>query len=223
MQLTIEYVGESASVAFHSKVREYVKSQQPGNRFLSDNFPHAHQPSQRVDLVNADDPVDATVVETPTGVLGASPRSVFSTTPATLRARLPPRHLADPLIDRFFRQVHSIFWVFPRDEFLRRLDKTYLFYDLDLYSGTPCDDRDRREIEVPSWMCCLFTVLSLGCSTDDNTNALLKPSDFFSYAKALSRYVVEDESIQSIQALLLMVRLPIDVTDDRACTLPIQI
>lgn len=218
MELILEYVGESASVAFHSKVREYVRSQQPGNRFLSDRKRFPHHPSENVDLVNADDTVDATVVETPTGILGASPRSVFSTTPATLRARLPPRHLADPLIDRFFRQVHSIFWVFPRDEFLRRLDKTYLFYDLDLYSGTPCDEHERREIETPTWMCCLFTVLSLGCSTDDTNNLLLKPSDFFSYAKALSRYVVEDESIQSIQALLLMVRSFSKIADIRACT-----
>ena len=64
---------------------------------------------------------------------------------------------------------------------------------------------DRAEVEVPSWMCCLFTVLALGCSTDDNGHEVLKPSDFFSLAKSLSRCVIEDESIQSIQALLLMV------------------
>jgi len=58
---------------------------------------------------------------------------------------------------------------------------------------------------VPSWMCCVFTVLALGCSTDDNGHDILKPSDFFAAAKCLSRVVVEDESIQSIQALLLMV------------------
>jgi hypothetical protein len=158
-----------------------------------------------VDLVNADETPDASV-ET-SGALGASPRSTFSSSPMTLRGRLPPRHLADPLIDRFFKQVHSIFWVFPPDQFERRLDKTYLFYDLDLYgeADRSYDDMDRTEIEVPSWMCCLFTVLALGCSTDDKSNDVLKPSDFFSSAKCLSRCVIEDESIQSIQALLLMV------------------
>jgi hypothetical protein len=57
-------------------------------------------------------------------------------------------------------------------------------------------------------MCCVFTVLALGCSTDDNGHDVLKPSDFFAAAKCLSRVVVEDESIQSIQALLLMVPPP---------------
>ena len=148
-------------------------------------------------------------METPSGILGASSRGYFCASPAGVRARLPPRHMADPLIDRFFKQVHSIFWVFPRDQFMRKLDKTYMFYDMDLYAGaaTPhgWDERDRREVEMPNWMCCLFTVLSLGCSTDANGNEMLKPSDFFAYAKALSRNVVEDESLQSIQALLLMV------------------
>jgi hypothetical protein len=90
-----------------------------------------------------------------------------------------------------------------------------MFYDLDLYAGIPhgCDERDRREIEMPNWMCCLFTVLSLGCSTNDNGNEILKPSDFFAYAKALSRNVVEDESLQSIQALLLMVEYPLFLGD----------
>jgi len=191
-------------VAFHRKVREYVQSQRPGAR-LGARFPEPHDPTEPVDLVNADDPPDA-AVETP-GVLGASPRSIFSSSPMTLRGRLPPRHLADPLIDRFFKQVHSIFWVFPPDQFLRRLDKTYTFHDLDIYGDADrsYDDMDRREIEVPSWMCCLYTVLALGCSTDENGHDMLKPSDLFSSAKHLSRCVIEDESIQSIQALLLMV------------------
>lgn len=212
----VEYIGESASVSFHRKVRDYVRSQGPGAtmgvRPIPERFPEPHDPSEPVDLVNADEPLDSTsIVETP-NVLVPSPRSVFSpaNTPATLRNRLPPRHLADPLIDRFFKQVHSIFWVFPPDQFLRRLEKTYSFYDLDMYGETERSwtENDRREVEVPSWMCCLFTVLALGCSTDDNSHDILKPSDFFSAAKCLSRVVMEDESIQSIQALLLMVPPP---------------
>jgi aldehyde dehydrogenase (NAD+) len=162
---------------------------------------------EQLDLVNADESPDSATVDTP-GVFGASPQSVFSTSPITLRGRLPPRHLVDPLIDRFFKQVHSIFWVFPPDQFLRRLEKTYSFYDSDLYgeADRSYDGSDRREVEAPSWMCCLFTVLALGCSTtDESAHDILKPSDFFSSAKGLSRCVVEDESIQSIQALLLMV------------------
>ena len=129
-KLISEYIGESASAAFHRKVREYVQSQRPGAR-LGGRYPEPHDPTELVDLVNADEPPDATA-QTP-GVVGASPRSTFSSSPMTLRGRLPPRHLADSLIDRFFKQVHSIFWVFPPDQFLRRLDKTYLFYDFDLY------------------------------------------------------------------------------------------
>lgn len=207
--LTVEYVGESASVAFHRKVREYVQSQRPGSHLLTPRIPVPHgppPPSEPIDLVSPDVHID---VETPSGILSTSQRGFFCASPASLRARLPPRHLVDPLIDRFFKQVHSIFWVFPRDQFLRKLDKTYLFYDMDLYAETPhgCDELDRREIEMPNWMCCLFTVLALGCWTDDNGHENLKPSDFFAYAKALSRNVVEDESLGSIQALLLMVIL----------------
>jgi hypothetical protein len=197
-------------VAFHRKVREYVQSQRPGaqlgSRHISERFPEPHDPSEPADLVNADEPPDGSIVGTP-GLFGASPRSVFSGSIATLRGRLPPRHFADPLIDRFFKQVHSIFWVFPPDQFMRRLEKTYMLCDLDMYGEIErsYDEADKREIEVPSWMCCLFTVLALGCSTDENGQDMLKPSDLFSCAKSLSRCVVEDESIQSIQALLLMV------------------
>lgn len=194
-------------MAFHRKVREYVQSQTPGGSLLAPRFPVRHAPTEPIDLVSPDEPID---VETPSGILGTSPRNYFCANPTSVRARLPPRQMADPLIDRFFKQVHSIFWVFPRDQFLRKLDKTYIFYDMDLYAAGTApgfDERDRREIEEPNWMCCLFTVLSLGCSTDDNngTHEILKPSHFFAYAKALSRSVVEDECLQSIQALLLMV------------------
>ena len=195
----IGYVGESASVVFHRKVRDYVQSQSPGGINLPDRFPQKNPVQETLDLVN-DEPVEW---ESP----GGSPRSVFSTNPAIIRSRLPPRHLADPLIERFFKHIHSIFWVFPRDQFLRKLDTTYLFYDFDLYPGTPhaCDERDRKEIERYSWMCCLFTVLALGSSNDEADHELLKPSELFSIAKSLLRHLPGDESIQSIQALLLMV------------------
>lgn len=199
-----------------------VRSQGPattrGGRAIPERFPEPHDPREPADLVNADEPLDSTIIVESPHVLTPSPRSVFSSAnnnnnnaSAALRNRLPPRHLADPLIDRFFKQVHSIFWVFPPDQFMRRLDKTYSFYDLDVYGETEraWTESDRREIEVPSWMCCLFTVLALGCSTNDNSHDILKPSDFFSAAKCLSRVVMEDESIQSIQALLLMVIIPI--------------
>ena len=221
----LEYIGESASAAFHRKVREYVQSQHPEAR-LRTHFREPHNPTDPIDLVNADEPPDHNIsnashhtspsrhphLTSPiTGVdpLGspASPRSNFSVN--TLRSRLPPRHLADPLIDRFFKQVHSIFWVFPPDVFRRRLEKTYAAYDAELYGeGAECtfeeEDGNGREIERASWMCCLFTVLALGSSTSED-NELLKPWDFFGFAKGLSRVLVEDESIQSIQALLLMV------------------
>ena len=196
-------------MAFHRKVREYVQSQRPGarlgTRLSTQRFPDAHNPSEPIDLVSPDEPADGSIVDAP-GVFD-SPRSSFSMSIASLRARLPPRHFADPLIDRFFKQVHSIFWVFPPDQFMRRLEKSYAFYDLEMlgHSERPVDEADRSEVDAPSWMCCLFTVLALGCSTHENGHEIHKPGDLFSCAKGLSRCVVEDESIQSIQALLLMV------------------
>jgi hypothetical protein len=212
-----EYIGESSSVAFHRKVREYVQSQRPEVR-LGARFPEPHNPTSPVDLVNPDEPTDHTSPSqhhshlTPPTAGTSSPRSILSS--STLRSRLPPRHLADPLIDRFFKQVHSIFWVFPPNVFLRRLERTYAAYEADLYGeeGAFDDENEddggdlgeRREIERASWMCCVFTVLALGCSTSDD-NELVRPSEFFAAAKGLARVVLEDESIQSIQALLLMV------------------
>jgi hypothetical protein len=177
-------------------VRDYVQSSTVGKIVLEERFGHQRD----VDLVDEEDPADR--VESP----GPSIRSPSSGNPATLRSRLPPRHLADPLVQRFFKHVHSVFWVFPQDQFLRKFDKTYTFYDLDLYPESPrsFDDHDRREIEISSWMCCLFTVLAFGAAADSE-HELLKPSELFSYAKGLSRWVIEDESFQSIQALLLMV------------------
>ena len=63
--LTLEYIGESASVAFHRKVREYVESQRPGARLvtrqLSERFTEPHDPSEPVDLVNTDETQDTNV------------------------------------------------------------------------------------------------------------------------------------------------------------------
>jgi len=74
-------------------------------------------------------------------------------------------------------------------------------------------DADRMEVEEPSWMCCLFTVLALGFSEEDlDVNDLFSPREFFSHAKRLASMAVEDESIQSIQALLLMVSPKINST-----------
>ena len=225
----VEYIGESASAAFHWKVREYVQSQHPEAR-LRTRFPEPHNPNDPIDLVNPDEPPDHNISNPShhtspshhphltSPIIGvdplgspASPLSNFSVN--TLRSRLPPRHLADPLIDRFFKQVHSIFWVFPPDVFRRRLENTYAAYDVEMYGeGTECtfeqEEGNGREIERASWMCCLFTVLALGSSTSED-NELLKPWDFFELAKGLSRVLVEDESIQSIQALLLMVAPPL--------------
>jgi hypothetical protein len=209
-ELTLEYIGESASVAFHRKIRQYVKSQgeqnKLGHRVLSEPFPQSNDPSESPDLASAEEPTDLTA--SPPSILANSPRSGLTTSPTSIRSHLPPRHRADTLIDQFFKQIHSIFWAFPRDQFLRRLDKTYLLYELEVYGGPhqTLDEHERREIEAPSWMCCLFTVLALGCSTNEEIrHDAFNPSDFFSIAKHLAHFVVEDESIQSIQALLLMV------------------
>jgi hypothetical protein len=217
MGLILEYIGESASVAFHRKVREYVQSQRPDARLIGARFPEPHDPTDPVDLVNADEPTDHhtipdhstsphTHLTSPLPGLSSSPTSIFSSS-TTLRSRLPPRHLADPLIDRFFKQVHSIFWVFSPDYFIRLLDGTYAAYEADLYgedAETVLGEDERWKFEKPSWMCSLFTVLALGSSSGED-GELFKPSDFFAVAKGLSRALVEDESIESIQALLLMV------------------
>jgi len=85
-----------------------------------------------------------------------------------------------------------------------------MLYDIDMYGDktyTEGEDELRNEIENSSWCCCLFTVLALGCEGAGGEGER-SPGELFGQAKALSRFVVEDESIQSIQALLLMVRHP---------------
>ena len=209
-------------------MREYIQSQRPerriGTRTQTERFPEPHNPNEPADLVNPDDPPEP-AVDTPGVLVGSSPRSIFSQTPATLRSRLPQRHVADNLIDRYFKQVQPIFWVFPQEQFMQRVDKTYMFLEMDGFGGTPQagDEKERKEIEVHNWMCCLFTVLALGCSKTESWEQALKPSELFGYAKCLSRYVVEDESILSIQALLLMVALHLRGSDCRVCILRIQI
>lgn len=203
-------------MAFHRKVREYVQSQRPEARLIGARFPEPHDPSDPPDLVNADEPTDHhtipdhasphTHLTSPLPGLSSSPASFFSSS-TSLRSRLPPRHLADPLIDRFFKQVHSIFWVFSPDYFLRLLDRTYAAYEADLYgedAEAVLGEDERWKVDKPSWMCSLFTVLALGSSSGED-GELVKPSDFFAVANGLSRALVEDETIESIQALLLMV------------------
>src|SRR6202035_1585206 len=90
----LEYVGESASVVFHRKVRDYVHAQRPEIQLI-ERLPSTRHLLERADLVNAEERSDA-IVETPGGF--GSPQSVFSIYTTSVRSRLPPRHLADPLV-----------------------------------------------------------------------------------------------------------------------------
>jgi len=129
-----------------------------------------------------------------------SPSADFS---AETRSYLPPRELCDVYISRFLEDVHCTHWLYPVENLLRRIDRTYT----ESYSTASS-----------SWTCSLYAMFAIGAAnyvgqhgrspldwpaaTDQKTS-----EDYITLAKQLIPTVYDEADIDSIRALAIMVRV----------------
>ncbi|KAH6668896.1 aldehyde dehydrogenase-like protein [Halenospora varia] len=112
---------------------------------------------------------------------------------------LPPRDRCNQYVDRFFEEVHCVYWLYPAEQFYARLDATYA---------------DRSVPPSYSWLCSLYSMFALGAaSTDespsnsvsnDNASHIRTTHDYLALAKALVPHIHDEADIDSIRALAIL-------------------
>jgi len=147
--------------------------------------------------------------------VGSYPPTLAASSPATTPGGaeesyyLPGLELCDVYISRFLEEVHCIFWLYPVESLLRRVDSTYS------ESAPPSSS---------SWMCCLYIMFAMGAANYVGDNGKSPPpdwpaaldlktsEDYIALAKQLIPTVYDEADIDSIRAMAMMVR--------STCTIP---
>lgn len=138
---------------------------------------------------------------------------------------LPPRHLCDIYVKRYLEEVHCMYWLYPEDSLLQRVEDTYSWYSPPLNDGmikhehgsVPTPLPRRGPLPSSSWMCSLYAICAIGaanytgrtdCSPSPGspTDSVRKTSeDYIALAKQLKPKVEDEADIDSIRALAIMV------------------
>ena len=109
---------------------------------------------------------------------------------------LPPREMLLASVSCFFEQVHCTYWLFSSEEFYGRVEDSYA---------------DIGEAYTNSWMCILYSVTALGALNTPPAAHQSEESDATRYLDVAKSYltgVCDEADLDSIKALILMVRPP---------------
>ncbi|KAL7777251.1 hypothetical protein CFE70_007674 [Pyrenophora teres f. teres 0-1] len=140
--------------------------------------------------------------------VGSYPPTLAAASPATTPGGveesyyLPGRELCDVYISRFLEEVHCIFWLYPVETLLRRVDSTY---------------SESAPRSSSSWMCSLYIMFAMGAANYVGDNGKSPPpdwpaaldlktsEDYIALAKQLIPAVYDEADIDSIRAMAMMV------------------
>ena len=195
------YVGPASSYLFANTVRELVRKssihilaldrrsiqrQQRAEEFTSSNRQTALEAREEGHpVMAADEQSPLSVVQNP---------SPLAFTPGMAPVRpddLPPRHLADRLVNAFFDRVHPDFSLFHRSTFQVRYESIWMMQDAE-----------------PGWLCTLYMVFVLGAQAlerDGVPEAVSTQSRYLALVirEGLQRLVLT-ASLLNTQALALL-------------------
>ncbi|EFQ87008.1 hypothetical protein PTT_17628 [Pyrenophora teres f. teres 0-1] len=139
--------------------------------------------------------------------VGSYPPTLAAASPATTPGGveesyyLPGRELCDVYISRFLEEVHCIFWLYPVETLLRRVDSTY---------------SESAPRSSSSWMCSLYIMFAMGAANYVGDNGKSPPpdwpaaldlktsEDYIALAKQLIPAVYDEADIDSIRAMAMM-------------------
>ncbi|KAF9636500.1 hypothetical protein BFW01_g7396 [Lasiodiplodia theobromae] len=100
---------------------------------------------------------------------------------------LPPLEHASACVQRYFDEVHCLYWLFSTEQFHERVHETYLTGGV---------------LASASWLCCLYCVFAIGSAGDTQTHGQQKTStEYLVMAKALVPQVVDEADVDSVRAL----------------------
>ncbi|KAM5353446.1 hypothetical protein ACJ41O_000096 [Fusarium nematophilum] len=164
------HVGPSSAYLFHSAVRS-IKYRQP-------NTPK----TEILAPLTASQTVPPPTPESSLGVK-RTPRQV----------NLPQRELCHRCISRFFRDVHSVYWLFSAEQLYATLDR--------IYAGDAA-------AATPATLCGLYSILAITCESEmqkEWSDTSMRPSvTYLTLAKAVVPALYDDADSDSIRALCLL-------------------
>ncbi|KAJ4336462.1 hypothetical protein N0V95_008602 [Ascochyta clinopodiicola] len=144
---------------------------------------------------------------------------------------LPPKEVCFRYVRRYREEVHCMYWLYPEEKLLQRIEDTYTWYPppsapgviKQESSGTPTPPRRRGECPSSSWICSLYAMFAIGASTRDRSDKSPSPGplshsvpntseDYLALVKQLKPKVEDSADIDSIRALVIS--LPTSGTEE---------
>ncbi|UPX18526.1 Aldehyde dehydrogenase (NAD(+)) [Ascochyta rabiei] len=135
---------------------------------------------------------------------------------------LPPKETCFHYVRRYREEVHCMYWLYPEEKLLQRIEDTYTWYAPPSTqgaikhdnSGTPTPPLRRGERPSSSWICSLYAMFAIGASPRDRIDHSPSPGlpshlapktseDYLALVKQLKPKVEESADIDSIRALVI--------------------
>lgn len=111
---------------------------------------------------------------------------------------LPSQDICQRQVMRYFEEVHCLYWLYSPERFHIQLEETY---------------RDPQQNLKASWRCALYSILSISSLERPEENGLdsHSPTEFLEHAKSLLSAVCNEGSLDSVRAMILLVKLIVDL------------
>lgn len=105
--------------------------------------------------------------------------------------QLPPKLLGYKHVNRYFDEVHCLFWLHSSEQFHTRFETTYA----------------NRAANSASWICSLYSIFAMSSQYQTGTDAgvdLRSAAEYLAMAKSLVPRVCDEADLDSIRALILL-------------------
>ncbi|ETN46375.1 uncharacterized protein HMPREF1541_00559 [Cyphellophora europaea CBS 101466] len=105
--------------------------------------------------------------------------------------QLPSKPLGYQYVNRYFDEVHCLYWLYSSEQFHTRLENTYA----------------SRSATSASWVCSLYSIFALSSQYPSNAEAgidLRSASEYLTLAKSMVPRVCDEADLDSIRALILL-------------------
>jgi hypothetical protein len=106
-------------------------------------------------------------------------------------AQLPPKSLGYQYVNRYFDEVHCLFWLYSSEQFHTRFENTYT----------------SRASSSASWLCSLYSIFAMSAQYQTTTGSevdLRSATEYLALAKATMPKVCDEADLDSIRALILL-------------------
>jgi hypothetical protein len=122
----------------------------------------------------------------------ATPESTPGSVPCG-EIHLPSRNLCFRYVSRYFDEVHCLYWLYSSEQFHTRLEHTYA----------------NHAPSSASWICSLYSIIAMGSLNVSESSTSIdgrNSGEWLALAKGLVSRVCDEADLDSVRALILLVR-----------------